>query len=168
MKRVLSVLLTLAICGAVCAAAAPAVQKYLPSQNAVKGFAPMKGSLQYAKGDDLTNIYNGGYELYTKNGVLDAARQMYSRGNDYVEVTVHTMKSDKAAADFVKYWQKENKVKSLEKTKSSSLFVITKPSVTSYSATGKYFVTVSALYTGDKAKTDAREFFKAIEKLIVK
>ncbi len=150
------------------AATTPTVQKLLPSANSVKGFTILADSLVYGKGNDISKIYNGGYELYTDNGVIDAARQMYQRGGDYVEVTVHTMKSDKAALDFLKYWQKENKAKSLAKSGGSTGFLVTKPGVTAYFVRGKYFATVSAFHAEEKAANDAATFRSVIDKAISK
>lgn len=150
------------------AASVPAVQKLLPPANAVKSFTILANSLVYGKGSDLAKIYNGGYELYTKNGVVDAARQMYQNGNDYVELTVHTMKSNKAALDFLKYWQKQNDVKQLTKTKGSTGFTVTKPSVTAYSVRGKYLTTASAFHESGQARKDAKGFVAAVEKRIGK
>ena len=144
------------------AAAVPVVQKALPGPNAVKGFAIMRGSLVYGKGDGISKIYDGGYELYTGNGVVDAARQMYQRGGDCVEVTVHTMKSDKAALDFIRHWQNENKVRQLTKSGASTGFVITKPNVMAYFVQGKYLVTVSAFHAAGKAAKDASAFSRVI------
>jgi hypothetical protein len=157
---IVCVLLALA---AASAYAAKSVQDLLPAKNAVKGWSILSGSLTYGKGIDLTKIYDGGYELYTKNGVVDAARQMYQRGDDCVEVTIHTMKSEKAALDFLKYWQKQNKIKSLSRTKKSSYFTITKPNAAAYCVTGKYFTTISAFHSPDKAKKDVAAFMGAVE-----
>jgi hypothetical protein len=150
------------------ALAAKSVQDLLPAKNAVKGWSITPSSLQYGKGDDLTIIYDGGYELYTKSGVVDAARQLYQRGSDYVEVTVHTMKDAKAASRFLAYWQKQNKVKSLSRTKASSYFTTTEPNTAVYFTTGKYFTTVNAFYKSGKAKADAVAFMGAIERNISK
>ena len=145
------------------AACAVSVKSLLPAKNSVKGWSILADSLQYGKGNGLTSIYNGGYELYTKNGVVDAARQMYQRGNDYVEVTIHTMKSGKAAIDFLKYWQKQNKVKSLSRTKKSSYFTLAKPNTAVYFVTGKYLTTVNAFHAAEKAKKDVMAFMNVIE-----
>ncbi|MCE5197633.1 MAG: hypothetical protein ABFD54_14230 [Armatimonadota bacterium] len=170
MRRVIiaTCILIMVCLGLANAAATPGVQQLLPKDNAVKGFKVMPGSLQYGKGEGLTNIYDGGYELYTKNGVIDAARRMYQRKSDYVEVTVHTMKSDKAAMDFLKYWQKENKVKSLTKSKGGASFIVTKPSVMAYGVKGKYFTTISAFYLPDKARQDVKAFLGVVEKNVVR
>lgn len=149
-------------------AAQPLVQKMLPVKDSVKGFSVVAKSLVYGKGDDIVKIYNGGYEVYTDNGVVDAVRQMYQRNNDYVEVTVHTMKSEKAATDFLKYWQKENKVAKLTTTKASSRFTVTKPSVTTYWVTGRFFTTVSAFYSANTAAKDAEAFASYVEKQVLK
>jgi len=146
----------------------PAIQKMLPAKDSVKGFAVLPGSLQYGKGDKLTVIYNGGYELYTNNGVIDAVRQMYNRDSDYVEVTLHTMASPKAALAFLKYWQKENKVKALTKSGKATSFTITKPNVMSYFVVGKYFATVGAFYAEKKAKPDVKAFAAVIAKSFAK
>lgn len=146
--------------------AASPVEKLLPGKDAVKGWSVLPGSLQYGKGDDLTKIYNGGYEVYTDNGVIDAARQMYQRGSDYIEVTIHTMKSDKAAADFLKYWQKQFKATVVSKNIRSANFFMTKPNVSRYFVSGKYFVTISAFHSGVKAANDSSAFMVAIDKSI--
>jgi len=158
------VVITLLFAVGATGASTPAVQKILPAKDSVKGFGIVAGSLQYAKGADLTKIYNGAVDLYTGNGVLAAARQLYQRKNDYVEVTVHEMKSEKAALDFLNYWKKEHGVKSLTKTKTSSSFIVTKPSCMGYTVVGKYFATVSALYSSDSAKNDVKSFMKVVEK----
>jgi len=166
MRRFLLAALLAATAATAYAAQTPTVQKLLPAANAVKGFTILPDSLAYGKGNDISKIYDGGYELYTNNGVLDAARQMYQRSGDYVEVTLHTMKSPKAALDFLKYWQKENKVKSLTKSGASTGFLVTKPSVTAYFVKGKYLATVSAFHAQEKAAKDAGAFRTVIGKLI--
>lgn len=67
----------------------------------VPGWSVMADSTTYVQGDGLTQIYNGGYEVYTKAGVADAVRRIYMQGEDYVEVTVHGMKSSQSAKDFL-------------------------------------------------------------------
>lgn len=159
--------LVLAAMTAAIAVSAPVVQQMLPAANSVKGFSIMKDSLVYGKGDDIAKIYNGGYELYTKNGVIDAVRQMYMRKNDYAEVTVHTMKSNKAALDFLKYWQKELKAPKLTTTKTSTSFSVTKPNVMVYSVTGQYLTTVSMFYDSSSASADAKAMASVVEKNVI-
>ena len=156
----------LLIAVATSAFAASAVEKLLPTGSSVKSWSVMADSLQYGKGKSLVDIYNGGYELYTDRGVVDAARQMYKQGDKYIEVVIHTMKSEKAAADFLNYWQKENKIKSLSKSKSSSYFVITKPNTAVYFTTKNYFTIANAFHSGDQARKDVVAFMEAIDSRI--
>jgi len=150
-----SVVVLLVAAVSACLATVPAVQKLLPSANQVAGFTILKDSLVYGKGADLAKIYDGGYELYTKAGVIDAAKQMYRRGDDYVEAIVHTMKTEKAALDFAKYWAKQRGAK-LVTSKNLSGFTVTKPNIMGYYVFDKYFVTVSAYYTSARpADVDA-------------
>jgi hypothetical protein len=83
------------------------LRKYFPKENEVKSWKIYPGSFQYAKGDQLTQIYDGGYQLYTRHGVIDAATQIYTRGDDQVQVTVHTLNSAKSAKSFYLYWKKQ-------------------------------------------------------------
>lgn len=154
-------LLTLAL--AVYSASAPVIG-LLPASNSVKGFSILSGSKQYAKGNELTNIYDGGYELYTKNDVIDAVRQMYQRKGEYVEVTIHTMKSQKAAMDFLNYWQKTYKVKSQFAV--SSGFIINKPTTAAYYVKNKYFYTVTSFKTDASAMQSVKAFVAVINKKI--
>ena len=146
-----------------CAAGTPDVRKLLPVKSEVAAFGILADSLVYGKGADLSKIYDGGYELYTRNGVIDAAKQMYQRGSDYVEVVVHTMKSDNAALGFVKYWASQRGGK-VTTAKLGTGFVARKPNVMAYYAMGRYFVTVSAFHAADKAAKDAEAFLAVIKK----
>ncbi len=119
--------------------------------------------MTYGKGVDVSKVYNGGYELYTKNGVVDVARQMYQRDKDFVEVTVHTMKSPNAALDFVKYWAKERAGK-IVNSRTRSGFTVTKPNMMGYYAMGRYFVTVSAYHPAARSAKDVEAFAVAIRK----
>lgn len=139
------------------------VEKLLPGKGDVKGFGPMANSLTYGKGDDVSKVYDGGYELYTGHGVVDVARQMYQRDKDYIEVTVHTMKSARAASDFVKYWAKERGGK-LRTTKQYLGFTVPKPNMMGYYAMGKFFVTLSAYYPAAKSAKDVEAFAQVIRK----
>lgn len=146
-------------------AATPAIVKLLPAKGDVAKFGIMSNSLTYGKGTDVSKVYDGGYELYTDHGVIDVARQMYQRDKDYIEVTVHTMKSAKLALDFVNYWAKERSGK-LRTTKRYSGFTVTKPNVMGYYAMGKYFITVSAYYPATKSVKDIEAFAQAIRKKV--
>lgn len=153
----------IALATIVCAAKIPDAQRLLPVKNEVAGFGIVPETLIYAKGAAISNIYDGGYELYTKNGVVDAARQMYQQDKSYLEVTVHTMKSGKAALAFLKYWAKERGSK-MRVSKAYSGFMVKKPNFMAYYTLGKYFVTVSAFGSEDNAKKNAEDFMLAIKK----
>lgn|GEM_PF-494094 len=153
---------------AVFAAGVPAVQRFLPAKDEIKGWSILPDSLQYGKGDDISRIYDGGYELYTKNGVIDAARQTYKHGDDYLEVTIHTMKSEKAATAFLEYWKKELKGTAKSKSIRGPNFLVTKPNVSRYFVTGKYFTTVIAFHSANKALGDTEQFMKLIDRKIRK
>ena len=163
-----SLLLGISLCIATIAIAASPLEKMLPAKDAVKGFSILPNSLQYGKGDDISKIYNGGYELYTKNGVIDAARQMYQNDPNYIEITIHTMKSTQTAMSFLKYWQKENKIKSLTKTGKSTGFIITKPDISMHFVIGKYYATITAFNSSDKTIKDVKAFSSIIAKCIKK
>lgn len=163
MRTALAVLMLLVIAAGVNAAGMPAVQKLLPAKGDVTGFGIMPNSLMYGKGADISKIYDGGYELYTKGGVIDAVKQMYQRGNEYAEVTVHTMKSPKAALAFVNYWAKQRESKAVA-SKLGTGFAVKKPNVMTYYAMGRYFVTVSAFYAADKSVKDTIAFAAAVKK----
>lgn len=145
------------------AAEIPAVQKLLPIKGEVAGYGLVPDTLVYGKGADISSIYDGGYELYTKNGVLDAARQMYQHDKSYLEVTIHTMTSNKAALVFLKYWAKDRKGK-LQKSKFYSGFTVPKPNYMAYYAIEKYLVTVTTYGSEDKAKKNVEDFISAIAK----
>lgn len=166
MVRALLVVMALVVVAmAATAAAAPAIQKLLPAKGDVKGFAPMADSLTYGKGEDVSKVYNGGYEVYTSRGVIDVVRQMYQRDKEFVEVTVHTMKSAKASSDFAKYWAKERGGK-LRTTKQYTGFTVTKPNMMGYYAMGRYFVTLSAYYPAAKSSKDLEAFAQVIRKKV--
>ncbi len=159
-------LLLLFLANAVSATVVPTVQKFLPIKDEIKGWSVLPNSLQYGRGDDISKIYDGGYELYTKNGVIDAARQMYKHGDDYLEVTIHTMKSERAATAFLEYWKKELKGTAKSKSIKGPNFLITKPNVSRYFVTGRYFTTVVAFHSANKALGDTERFMTLIDRKI--
>ena len=67
----------------------------------VAGWNLLKDSTIYGSGSGLADIYDGGYEVYTNAGVVEALRRMYVKGEEYIEVTVHSMKSPDAAGAFL-------------------------------------------------------------------
>jgi len=151
----------------------PDVVKLLPKASEVKGWDISKNSLTYGAGKTLTDIYDGGYELYTKNGVLDAAQQMYRNKKDIAIVTIHRMESDKVAEKFLEYWQKSDSKQSTYKKlniPTQSYVYTADGSANAYLIRDKYFVTVNVYIDGENGRVAAEEFLKTInagiEKLI--
>ena len=147
------------------AATQPAVTKLLPDakDKPLVAWKAVKNGLQYGKGDGLTNIYDGGYGDYIKAGVVDAARNLYQRKADTMEVTVHTMKSAKAAAAFFAKDAKANKAKTFSQTKTSAGAVgYSAGQALGYGYSGSYYVAVTSMYGGAKARADAQTFVKVI------
>ncbi|GBC95635.1 hypothetical protein HRbin16_01427 [bacterium HR16] len=117
--------------------------KLLPTTE-LKGWKAVNGSYLYGKGEGLTSIYNGGYQLYLKNGVQEAAQKLYQRGNLYATVTTHTMKDASAASKFVQYWRnthRKQKPQSLKIT-GTGFWIQADGATTFYWAKGRFFVTV--------------------------
>lgn len=110
MKRALGLAAILLLIGLTAAAwAGPrdsVVAKLLPQTNEIKGWSIIPRTFQYGKGDGLTEIYNGGYQLYTENGVIEAAREIYQRKDELVVVTIHRHSTQTAANKFYDYWKK--------------------------------------------------------------
>ncbi len=110
----------------------------------LKGWKEVSGSYLYGRGDGLTSIYNGGYQLYLNNGVQEAAQKLYQRGNLYVTVTTHTMRDAVSARRFVDYWRNASrnaKPQPLKMT-GTGFWVQSDGATTFYWANGRYFVTV--------------------------
>ena len=150
---------------AVAAVAAVAPSKLLPSEKEVSGWKPIQGARIEAKGEDLTKIYDGGYKLYLDNGVTEAVRDVYMRKSDVMELTVHVMKSEKAAKDFFEYWRTQLKPKSVERKKTYSMFISPKPPA-GWLASGVYLVSAVPSKEGDAAAKDAKAFLTAVRKKI--
>ena len=95
--------MALAIFVAVTCAASFASQdpliKFHP-ESGYKGWALVKDSHLYGKGEGLTEVYDGGYKEYTDAGVLEASKQTYKNGNVFADLAVHRMKDAAAAKAF--------------------------------------------------------------------
>jgi len=163
MKKIISAFLVVVFAAAVYAAVAPS--KLLPAAKDVPGWKIVEGAKVECKGKDLTKIYNGAYQFYLDKGVTEAARDLYIKDNDVMEVTVHVMKSEKAAKSFFEYWKKEFKPKSVETKKAYSLFTTPKPP-SGWMVSGVYLVSAVPSKEGDAAAKDSRTFMLAVQKKI--
>jgi hypothetical protein len=150
---------------AAAAFASVAPGKMLPAGSDVKGWKTVAGARTETKGNDISRIYDGGYEFYLKNGVVEAARDVYMKGGDVMEVTVHKMKSEKAARSFFEHWKKELKPKSVENRKGCSLFTSPKPQA-GWLVSGTYLVSAIPSKSGDAPAKDARMFLLAVQQKI--
>lgn len=85
----------------------PAIVRMMPTEKEV-GMAVVKDTLMYRVGAKITDIYNGGFEVYTDHGVQSACQQLYKSGKTYVTVGTHLMKSEKHGKDFLAYWKQKH------------------------------------------------------------
>jgi hypothetical protein len=123
------------------------------------------GARVEGKGNDISKIYDGGYETYLRNGVTEAARDIYIRKTDTMELTVHAMKSEKAAKDYFEHWRREFKAKSVERKAGYALFTKPKPP-TGWLVAGVYLVSAVPSKPGQQSEKDARAFLLAVQKKI--
>jgi len=118
--------------------------KLLPTVKDLKGWQEVGGSYQYGKGEGLTKIYNGGYNLYTDKGVLEAAQKLYRKGSDILTVTVHTMKEAASARSFVGHWKKTNLKEKMSRTPApgEGFVMVANGATVLYWARDRFFVTM--------------------------
>ena len=143
----------------------PDVVKLLPKSGDVKGWGVYPDTLVYGSGKSLTDIYNGGYELYTKNGVLDAAQQIYRCKGDTAIVTIHRMSSMRAGTRFFEYWRKSDKKQPTFKSPiilTECYVYLDDGTASGYLIRNRYFVTVSVYVSGGKGGSAAEAFLKDI------
>lgn len=139
--------------------------KLLPTEKDVPGWKMVPGAKVEAKGNDIQKIYDGGFEFYIDHGVTAAARNLYMKNGVVMEITVHTMKSEKSAKDFFSYWQKELKSKKVEHGKTYSVLTSAKPPI-GWLVSGTYTVSAVPSKTGEASAKDAKAFLLAIEKKV--
>lgn len=137
--------------------------KLLPSAE-LKGWKEVNGSYLYGKGDGLTSIYNGGYQLYLKNGVQEAAQKLYQRGDLYATVTTHTMKDASAARKFVEYWRNAHRKQKPQTLKldGTGFWIQADGATTAYWAKGRFFVTVMVMRDDRQALEAALDVLRAV------
>jgi hypothetical protein len=137
--------------------------RLLPAAD-LKGWKEVPGSYLYGKGEGLTAIYNGGYQTYTKAGVLEAAQKLYQKGDVYVTVTTHTMRDATAARRFVEYWRNAHRKQRLQPLKLSGMgfWLQTDGATTIYWAGRRFFVTVMVARDDRKAAEDGLNVLRAV------
>ncbi|MCS6831190.1 MAG: hypothetical protein NZ749_11180 [bacterium] len=140
-----------------------ACAKLLPSTE-LKGWKEVSGSYLYGKGEGLTAIYNGGYQLYLQNGVQEAAQKLYQRGNLYATVTTHTMKDASAASKFVEYWRKAHRKWKPQPLKlaGTGFWIQADGATTLYWAKGRFFAMVMVTHDDRQALDAGLEVLRAV------
>jgi hypothetical protein len=131
-------------------------------ENPVDGWNVLPDSSTYGSSDGLADIYDGGYELYTDAGVLDALRRIYVKDEEYVEITVHGMRSSQAARDFLADRFAMETGKEAPTGSGWDRFTASGAgSTTAYCIRGLYFITVVAYHDGEKGKAQTEPFIKS-------
>lgn len=150
----------------------PDVVRLLPGNDAVRRWEVYSDTLAYGAGIGLTDIYNGGYELYTDNGVLDAAQQMYRsvwRAEDIAIVTIHRMSSTETAQRFLDHWRdsdsKQPTFRSLNIGDVSYVYVAD-GCVYGHMIRDRFFVTVSMSKDHARMQVVAREYLRAVNESV--
>jgi hypothetical protein len=129
----------------------------------VSGWSTLPDSTTYGHGGGLADIYNGGYQAFTDAGVEDALRRIYVNGEEYVEVTVHGMKSPSFARKFLSDRYRMETEKEAPNTPGWNSFTASGPGgATAYVVQGKYCIVVVAYSGGEKGKEQAALFVKSL------
>lgn len=81
----------------------------LPTEKELQGWKPMADALVHVKGAELTQLYNGGFEVWTSRGVLEAAAQTYKKDKLYMTITAHRLSTPAKAKAIVAYWKAKQK-----------------------------------------------------------
>ncbi len=120
---------------------------YLPSEKELKGWSIYKGSLKILKGEQLSEIYNGGYGLYTDFGVDLVVNQIYERkDSDILNVVIHQCFTATDSFSLFTYWKSlmwDDKLCRFESVKNEAFICENDTEIFSgYVWKGKYFVSL--------------------------
>jgi len=144
----------------------PEIAKLLPAKGDVKGWSPMESSLLYGAGYGLTVIYDGAYPEYQKQGVEEAAQQLYQSADKkrLMEIIVNRIKTEKQARTFF-----ENQRKKLGGDKpvglgKGEMFVVSSKPVQGYVRVRNHVASAVPAYEGKTALADTKAFLKAVGK----
>lgn len=131
----------------------------------INAWSVVPDTTMYARGDGLTDIYNGGYQKYTKAGVLEALRRIYQQKDQYIEVTAHQMKSADSARKFLAAFYREEMGTNAPTGREFTRFVASgSGSSTAYAVQDKWFVTVVVFAENKAAQDQALGFAKVLQK----
>ncbi len=106
----LAVVAAMALGAAAVIAASPGetkLGKCLPTNNEVAGWTIIANTYKYCPTpNSLSELYDGGFEVYVEAGIIKAASQGYKRGSKKIIVYIHEFKT---ATQCKSYWSKEVK-----------------------------------------------------------
>ncbi|HEY3359359.1 MAG TPA: hypothetical protein VGQ83_39280 [Polyangia bacterium] len=105
--RVVLLVLPLLALGLPASGAKDPLLKYHPAAGDLPDLTVVDGSHQHGAGEGLTQIYDGGYERYTRAGVKQASQRYYKLGGRTVEIVIHEMKSAPGALKFFESFCKD-------------------------------------------------------------
>jgi len=75
--------------------------RFFPTTTDVPGLKAVGDARHCGGGEELTRIYDGGFERYVQAGVQSASQRFFKLPGGTVEVTLHEMRDEKAAATFL-------------------------------------------------------------------
>ena len=82
-------------------AASDPLLRFFPTAAEVPGLTATGDARHCGGGEELTLIYDGGYQRYVEAGVTSASQRFFRLAGATVEVTLHQMKSQEAASTFL-------------------------------------------------------------------
>jgi hypothetical protein len=75
--------------------------QFFPTAADVPGLKVMGDARHCGGGEELTVLYDGGYQRYVQAGVISASQRFFRLGGGTVEMILHQMKTEDAAAKFL-------------------------------------------------------------------
>jgi hypothetical protein len=75
--------------------------RFFPTAAEVPGLKAVGDARHCGGGEELTVIYDGGYQRYVQAGVTGASQRFFQLAGATVEVTLHQLKTEDAAAKFL-------------------------------------------------------------------
>jgi len=82
-------------------AASDPLLRFFPTAAEVPGLTATGDARHCGGGEELTVIYDGGYQRYVEAGVTGASQRFFQLAGATVEVTLHQLKTEDAAARFL-------------------------------------------------------------------
>lgn len=168
--RILVAAAVVAVIAQVALAGESALKKLLPKGGEISGWSIYADTYQYcASPDELYEIYDGGDQEWIDAGVVEAAQQVYTKGNLRMVVTVHRMKTWQRAKAL--YKKKDAGIKSQPgyqtiKLKHAHSLCRANGVTTGYGWTKTYFMTYTLNTAKASGATTTKAFMKAVGRKI--